>query len=239
MSKNTKFIESLYNVDLEEVYEEDEKNKQSILNLIALIILSCLVINEIVKLNVKEKNKYHKELLLLINNSFISSKNKKKKKTEIILTNVVENVYKHYGGKLSKKQIKNIVKNSFKGKTYSKRIWKNTNKVSKLLKKDIDKFLRGKISINDIKNHVEKKFKANRVNIDRLVHSEINRVINEVTLTWCRENGVKKVIRIAELDNRTCTDCKDYDGAIYDINNIPIELPEHPNCRCFYEPYYE
>lgn len=239
-SKNTKFIKSLYDdVDLNELYEEDEKNKQSILNLIALILLSCIFINNVIKLTAKERNKYHKELLSLINTSFITSKKLTDKKTDEILTTVADKVYKHYGGELSKKQIKSIVKKSFKGKTYSKRIWKNTNKVSKLLKKDMNKFLKGKISVNDIKNHVEKKFKANRVNVDRLVNSEISRVINEATLEWCKGNGVKKVIRIVELDNRTCTDCKDYDGSIYDINNIPVELPEHANCRCFYEPYYE
>ncbi|MGL5765177.1 MAG: minor capsid protein [Sarcina sp.] len=238
-SKNTKFIESLYNVDLDEVTEEDDNNKQNILNVIALIVIGCVLIDNIIKLNVKERNKYHKELLKLINTSFTSSKNITNNKTELILTTVADKVYKHYGGELSKKQIKEIVKNSFKGKNYSKRIWNNSNRISKLLKKDINKFLKGKISVNDIKNHVERKFKSNQVNINRLVDTEINRVINEVTLQWCSDNGIKKVIRISELDNKTCKDCIEYDGSVYDIDKIPIELPAHPNCRCFYEPYYE
>ncbi|MGL5640828.1 MAG: hypothetical protein ACRDDM_01085, partial [Paraclostridium sp.] len=171
MSKNTKFIKNIYDdVDLKEVYEQEENNKNNILQAIAMILLNFFIIDGYVKLSKAEKEKSNQDLTLLITSMFIANKNLTNKKTEEILTNVTNKVYGYYSGKeLTKKQLKNIVKTSFKGKTFSKRIWNNSNKVSKLLKKDINKFLKGKISVNDIKNHVDKKFKANRYNIDRLV----------------------------------------------------------------------
>lgn len=241
MSKNTKFIKDIYDdVDLKEVYDQEEKNKNSIFQAIAMILLNFFITEGYVKLSKDEKEKSNKELMLLINTMFISDKNLTNKKTEEILTDVSNKVYKYYSGKeLTKKQLKNIVKTSFKGKTFSKRIWNNSNKVSKLLRKDINKFLKGKVSVNDIKNHVDKKFKANRYNIDRLVDTEISRVINDATLLWCGENGIKKVQYVAELDNKTCHDCRDYDGLVFEIDNLPFELPQHSNCRCYFEPYSE
>ena len=41
--------------------------------------------------------------------------------------------------------------------------------------------------------------------------------------------------RNAMLDNKTCTDCAEHDGEIYDIGKMPDV--SHPMCRCFYEIY--
>lgn len=240
MSKNTKFIKSIYDdISLDKVYKQQRENETSILQAIAMLILSFLVLDNVMKLKEEEKKTNKAELFLLINSIFILDKNISKKTLETLLIDTTKKVYKYYGGKeLTKKQLRDIVKVSFKGKTFSKRIWDNSNKVSKLLKKDIDKFLKGKISVNDIKNHISKHFKVNKYNINRLVNTEISRVINDATILYCRENNLR-VRYVAELDNKTCHDCKDYDGMTCKVSEIPFELPQHANCRCYWEPIIE
>lgn len=241
MKNNVKFIKSIYDdIDLQEIYNQQEENRYNILQAIAMILLTFFIVDGYMKMSEADKNKSNKELFLLINSTFILSKNLSVKKTEEILTNVTLQVYKFYSDKeITKKQLKDIIKASFKGKTFSQRIWNNSNKVSKLLKKDIEKFLKGKISVNDIKDHIEKKFKVERYNVDRLVNTEVSRVINNATLLWCKENGIKKVRYVAELDNKTCNDCKDYEGEVYEIDNLPFDLPQHANCRCYFIPYID
>jgi hypothetical protein len=46
--------------------------------------------------------------------------------------------------------------------------------------------------------------------------------------------GVKQVQWVAEDDYRTCNDCKELNGEIFDINKAPEK--QHYNCRCVLVP---
>lgn len=59
-------------------------------------------------------------------------------------------------------------------------------------------------------------------------------VTDKAVLTAYKDNGVKKVIWVTEIDKRTCQICKNRNGKIYSIDNIPIK--PHLNCRCYYKP---
>jgi len=48
------------------------------------------------------------------------------------------------------------------------------------------------------------------------------------------DSGVEKVERHEVDDTRTCTECREADGAIYDVRKIP-PLP-HPGCRRWFTP---
>lgn len=82
--------------------------------------------------------------------------------------------------------------------------------------------------------------------------SEINKNIDKAMKYWNRQAkqagdnitidsaiegaksaGVKKVIWVAQKDNRVCTRCSEKDGKIFDIDKILIPL--HYNCRCYFK----
>lgn len=47
--------------------------------------------------------------------------------------------------------------------------------------------------------------------------------------------GVDKVVWIAEKDERTCKTCRELDGQIFEIDDVPPK--QHYNCRCTIKPY--
>ena len=49
--------------------------------------------------------------------------------------------------------------------------------------------------------------------------------------------GVKKVQWVAEKDHKTCGECREMDGEIFDLDKAPSKL--HHNCRCYYIPVRE
>lgn len=50
-----------------------------------------------------------------------------------------------------------------------------------------------------------------------------------------KHDGVEEVVWIAEMDDRTCSECELLNGQVFDIDNVP-ERP-HQGCRCEIEPY--
>ena len=59
-------------------------------------------------------------------------------------------------------------------------------------------------------------------------------VEDAVTKTVYKDIGVKKVMWNAELDHKTCEDCKELDGQIFKLNDVPPK--QHHNCRCYLMP---
>ena len=60
---------------------------------------------------------------------------------------------------------------------------------------------------------------------------------DEIALEIYKDMGVKKVQWVAEDDSKTCGECRELDGEIFDIDNVLPKL--HPNCRCYYIPVKE
>ena len=48
------------------------------------------------------------------------------------------------------------------------------------------------------------------------------------------DTGVKKVQWVAEKDDRTCDDCHELDGMIYNLKDVPPK--QHYQCRCYLIP---
>lgn len=57
----------------------------------------------------------------------------------------------------------------------------------------------------------------------------------EATLAAMEDFGVERVQRHELEDTRTCQECEDADGAVYDIDKIPPA--PHPNCRRWFSVY--
>ncbi|NOW07233.1 phage head morphogenesis protein [Clostridium beijerinckii] len=227
------FIESLYddaNEQLKDIYKEQKKNKDDILNFIAFIMLTYQISNNIMSLSSSDKSK--------LNNRFLGMVNKISKDQSIItkevitdvLTNTVKKTNNFYSGNLDLKDIKKIVDMKFKGEHYMDRISNNEQEIAKKLYSKAKKFIQGETDVNTIKNDIDKTFNMDAYAVKRLAESEVNRSENSTFITIAKEQGVKTVYRHEILDDRICLECMAIDGQAFDIDNA-IEGGLHANCR--------
>lgn len=228
------------------VYEKQKEDRDSLLKEIATILLTYTIINEVMKLSSKEKNKLKSSLFSMISNSCKSEYKNEKKTLNKTLKNVTKENYdlKTYilslGVKVNNNTIENelieeIVNKTVDGKIWSDRLWDNKIKMEKDLKLMVTDFLDGKINVNDIQKHIDSKYAINAYNTKRLIKTEIARCQVASDEVFQKQHGVKKLMYMATLDNKTCTDCSRYDTKMYDVNDSSKpKLPQHPLCRCCY-----
>ena len=232
------FVESLYNdmdEELKSTYRQKKESRDELLKAIALILLSYTIANDVMSLS---KSDYDKEYILLyklIKTLTDGDIKQITSNTTNILKNTVKNTFDFYYYNHNLKDVEKIINKNFKGKHFSSRVWDNEQEVAKKLLKQCQDFLQGKINVNEIEKEIKNTYNTSAYNAKRLVTTEVSRCHNESFRRFCYETGVKKVIRNAILDNRTCTDCAEHDGEIYDIGKMP-DVP-HPMCRCFYSVY--
>lgn len=132
------------------------------------------------------------------------------------------------------KKIRKVLNNSWSGKNYSQRIWKNTDKLAKLIKNEItDGFHRG-VSINKMAKLVQQRMNVGKYEATRLVRTEMNYVQNQAALDSIKDTDMKYYIFLATLDKKTSTLCRAHDRKVYPVDsatpgtNMP---PLHPHCR--------
>lgn len=58
--------------------------------------------------------------------------------------------------------------------------------------------------------------------------------VDVATMKAFKDKGVKRVRWVAELDSRTCVECRSRNGVIYKLSDVPEKT--HYNCRCRLEP---
>lgn len=58
-----------------------------------------------------------------------------------------------------------------------------------------------------------------------------------IAMVVYEDTGVKKVKWVAEDDYKTCDDCKELDGEVYELHKAPDKL--HHKCRCYLIPVVE
>ena len=161
------------------------------------------------------------------------------------VTDVVEDVYTTAVQKTAKligmktdfnlvrqEMVDRAVNAPINGKTFSNRIWDNTNQLANRIYNDV---------IDCVKNgeqpkHIIKKIKddygVSAYQAKRLVNTEVAKVVNAAQMDIYRDSGVvEKVLYTATLEDNTCDTCADLDGKIFDLDKAP-NLPLHPCCRC-------
>lgn len=132
------------------------------------------------------------------------------------------------------KKIRKVLNNSWSGKNYSQRIWKNTDELAKLIKNEItDGFHRG-VSINKMAKLVQQRMNVGKYEATRLVRTEMNYVQNQATLDSTKDSDMKYYIFLATLDKKTSTVCRAHDRKVYPVDSATpgINMPPlHPHCR--------
>lgn len=236
MTREEKFIESLYDEAEEqtkEVYREQKKNKDELLQEIALIMLTYTVLEGVMALNIKQRNKELTRLNGVIEKATIGQATLQEKTIFNILTNITGKTFNFYSYNKGLEDVRKIIEANFKGKHFSTRVWDNEREVARHLKKQVENFLNGKVNVNQIKKDIEEIYNTNAYNAKRLVETEVNRCSSNAFNRLCKETGVKRVRYNATLDSRTCPKCSPYHDKPFDLDK-KIELPQHALCRCFY-----
>ena len=241
--KNSKevqeFVESLYDdmeKQLNETYKQKKENRDELLKAIAMIMLTYTIADNVMSLSKSDYDKQYNLLLSLITKLSRSDIEQITTNATNILKNTVKNTFDFYSYNHNLKDVEKIINQNFKRKHYRSRIWSNEQEVDKKLHKQCKDFLQGKINVNKIEKEIKDTYNTSAYNAKRLVETEVSRCHNEAFYKFCEETGVKKVKYNAVLDSRTCEDCSQYDGNIYDYDK-KIELNRHPSCRCYYEAY--
>lgn len=134
--------------------------------------------------------------------------------------------------------VEQYLKTPWSGELYSKRIWRNTNKLAGDLQKHIgDMVMLGK-SPRELKAALQRDYSVSYEMADRLIRTEASNAYNTASLALYRSEGVERVRFRAERDGLLCDRCRTYSqahGGIYGIDDVP-HIPVHPRCRCRYVP---
>lgn len=242
--KFTKLLYEEYDLEVDELEELQKTNKDVILQKIANIMLNYNISNEFMNLNNKDRLEIRDELFNIISNCFIKEIEAEKNKTSELLNNCAKdkfysNCYLYSFGvvnynlkPVSNKVLKDIINVKIDGKNYSDRIWNNKNDLSKKMKVEVDQFLNGKTSVNEINSRISKRYNQNWNNTNRLVRTEIAKVQTQANEVWAKDYDIKKQLFMATLDFKTSKMCQNYDGKVYNYDDSSKPIPPlHPNCR--------
>lgn len=230
-----------------ELTKEQSKNEKELLTKVALIMLTYKVLGEVMNMSKAQQLLVADEVNNLIDELFAKETKVEINKIKTLLKDTSKNRYysnqflqnlgiqKNEIKHLSEKKIDEILNFVIEGKTYADRVKVNKKLLANELKLQIKNFLKGEISVNEIKTVISKKFKINKYNTERLVEHEVARVMSQINEQWFIENGTEKLLYVATLDRRTCSDCGALDGQVFDREDTTRpELPRHVRCRCVY-----
>lgn len=246
--KTLEFAKELYDQTeskLKEAYNGQIKNRNDLLNQIAKILLSYNIDDNILNINAADKKKLYLELSDLIIKNIKSELNVETILTKDILTNAAKekfntNNYVYSLGadfkitQLSDEVLEKIISTKVDDKLWSDRLYDNKNEMCNVLQKEVEKFLKGETNVNQIGQKITNKYDINAHETKRLVQDNISRVQEGANDVWQHEHGIKKVMYMATLDGKVCSRCAKYDTKVFDIDKKPVQIPQHPFCRCVY-----
>lgn len=150
--------------------------------------------------------------------------------------------YMGFGNTFSDNQFNKIVNERWLGENYSDRVWENKEYLENELEKT---FLQGVVrgqNPRKIADEMQKNMGGAYYRCERLARTEMIHSWNESTLASYRDYGVERYQFVCGLDERTCPECGELDGQVFEIKdkiegvNYPVI---HPNCRCTTIPYFE
>lgn len=248
--KTIEFAEELYKYadeELKNIFKLQKLNRDTILRKVGDITLKYNV-NEKACLNLSnsEFKTLYKELKVTVAEMFKNEYTTEESTLTELLTLVgnekyLSNSYLLSLGKdfdikkMDKSIMDKVLNSSVLDKNFSERIWDNkTDKVAKTLQNELKNFLDGKISINDVENTVKHRFNVDASHSKRLVETEVSRAMEASNLQWQLDHNIEWVMYMGTLDYHICGECGQYDGKPYKMNEKPVDLPQHPNCRCTY-----
>lgn len=136
---------------------------------------------------------------------------------------------------VSRDKIKTVLDKPWSGANFSQRLWSNTDKLAETVKQEIVNGMIQGINLKTMTKRVSKRFETAKKNdVERLLRTEVNYVLNQATLDGYKEAGIEKYEFSATLDSRTSQICSELHGEVFEIKKIAVGLnypPMHPRCR--------
>nr|DAN12495.1 MAG TPA: minor capsid protein [Caudoviricetes sp.] len=136
---------------------------------------------------------------------------------------------------VSRDKIKTVLDKPWSGANFSQRIWSNTDKLAQTVKQEIVNGMIQGINLKTMTKRVSERFETAKKNdVERLLRTEVNYVLNQATLDGYKEAGIEKYEFSATLDSRTSQICSELHGEVFEIKKIAVGLnypPMHPRCR--------
>ncbi|OSA98114.1 UNVERIFIED_ORG: hypothetical protein B2H98_05330 [Clostridium botulinum] len=250
IDKQLEFTEELYNKadeKLKEVYKAQLSNREDIFKEISKTMLSYNISDNKLSISIVEKKKLKEKLSKVIKDKMQDELINETNLTNEILKTTgkkkynINNYLHDIGMKISwdikpvdDETLKGVINTKVDNKLWSDRLWDNKNALQKDLKLEIEDFLNGKTSVNEIEAKIKKKYNSNAYNTKRLIQDNICRVQEGINNVWQQEHNIKYVLYMATLDGHICANCAQYDGKPFELDKKPVEIPQHPFCRCCY-----
>lgn len=135
---------------------------------------------------------------------------------------------------IDSKAIDQVINSKWSGENYSKRIWKNTNALSRDLKEELLLSLVTGRTDRETADIIANKFAQGASNARRLVRTESCNLANQMEMQSYKECGIEAYIFVATLDLKTSSACRELDRKRFPVSkqqpgvNCP---PMHPWCR--------
>lgn len=136
---------------------------------------------------------------------------------------------------VSRDKIKAVLDRPWSGANFSERLWTNTDKLAQTVKQEIVNGMIQGINLKTMTKRVSERFETAKKNdVERLLRTEVNYVLNQATLDGYKEARIEKYEFSATLDSRTSQICSELHGEVFSIKSVAVGLnypPMHPRCR--------
>lgn len=124
------------------------------------------------------------------------------------------------------------------GKSWSNRIWTNTEKLQEALNDGLIDCLVNGSDRNQLKDRLMYEFNVSYNNADSIVRTEIAHIQTQAANQRYKDAGITEVMVWADEDERRCDIC----GKLHEKRlpvNAQMPVPAHPRCRCRIIPVIE
>lgn len=136
---------------------------------------------------------------------------------------------------------KEAVNASFKGATFSQRIWSHMETLKNDIANALQQGLIAGIGSRELAQRIKKKFNTSRYNAERLIRTELRALQTDVAMGSYRRQGVERYVFLA-VNRNACPICRALNGhdfAVSEAEKGENAPPIHPNCHCTTAPYID
>ena len=124
------------------------------------------------------------------------------------------------------------------GKSWSSRIWTNTNRLRETLNDGLMECLLTGRSTKELKDVLQERFAVSYRSADTLVKTEMAHIQTQAAQQRYKDYGIQQVQIWADYDERRCDICGKLHKTIYPTG-ASVPIPAHPRCRCCIIPVVE
>lgn len=124
------------------------------------------------------------------------------------------------------------------GKSWSQRIWKNTELLAETLNEELLHCVATGKKTTELKKILQNRFNVSYSRADALVRTELSHIQTQAAQKRYEDYGITEVMVWADEDERRCEVCGELHEKKYPVGaHMPV--PAHPKCRCSIVPVVE